>query len=90
MSIVVNSEERKAMKAMIVEMTHCLGRIEAEKEQMKDIASAAEDKFEIKKKFMNKMARTMFKHNYKDVRQESEHFELLYESIVGEAETEAN
>jgi len=82
MSIVVSPEDRKAMKAMIVEMTNCLERIDGEKEQMKDIADAAEEKFGIKKKFINKMARTMFKHNYADLQQESEHFEFLYEAVV--------
>jgi len=28
------------------------------------------------------MARTMFKHNYADLQQESEHFEFLYEAVV--------
>ena len=82
MSIVLSPEDRKALKSMIVEMTHCLERIDSEKEQMKEIAEAAEEKFEIKKKFINKMARTMYKHNYADLQQETEHFELLYETVV--------
>jgi len=82
MSIAVSPEDRKAMKSMIVEMTNCLERIEGEKEQMKDIAEAAEDKFGIKKKFVNKMARTMFKHSYADLQSENESFEFLYEAII--------
>jgi len=82
MTIVVNEADRKALKTMIVEMTHCLERIDGEKEQMKDIADAAEEKFEIKKKYINKMARTMYKHNYADLQQESEHFEYLYEAVI--------
>jgi len=82
MSIVVSTEDRKALKAMIVEMTNSLERIDGEKEHMKDIAEIAEDKFAIKKKFINKMARTMFKHNYADLQSENESFELLYESVV--------
>jgi len=82
MAIVVSEEDRKAMKAMIVEMTNCLERIEGEKEQMKEIAGEAEEKFKIKKKFVNKMAKTMFKHNYADLLQETEHFEFLYEAVV--------
>jgi len=82
MTIAINPDERKALKTMIVEMTHCLQRIDDEKEQMKDIAAAAEEKFEIKKKYINKMARTMYKHNYADLQQETEHFEYLYEAVV--------
>ncbi len=82
MSIVVNPEDRKALKSMIVEMTNSLERIDGEKEHMKDIAEAAEDKFSIKKKYINKMARTMFKHNYADLQSENESFELLYESVI--------
>lgn len=78
----VNEADRKALKSMIVEMTHCLERIDGEKEQMKDIAEAAEEKFSIKKKYISKMARTMYKHNYADLQQESEHFEFLYEAVV--------
>ena len=82
MTIVVNEADRKALKAVIVEMTRGLQRIEHEREQMKADAAAAEDKFGIKKKYINKMARTMFKHNYADLQQETEHFEYLYEAVV--------
>ncbi len=82
MTIVVSGDDRKKMKAMIVEMTNCLERMESEKEAMKDIADVAEDQFGIKKKYINKLARTMFKHNYADLRQETEHFEFLYEAVI--------
>lgn len=82
MTITVNAADRKKMKSMIVEMTNCLERIDSEKEAMKDIAELAEDQFGIKKKYINKMARTMFKHNYSDLRQETEHFEFLYEAVI--------
>ncbi len=82
MTIAINPDERKALKAMVVEMTNCLERIDGEKEQMKDVAEAAEDKFGIKKKFINKMARTMFTQSYADLQSENESFELLYESVI--------
>ena len=82
MTIVVSAADRKALKSVIVEMTRCLERIDGERKQMRDDAEAAEDKFGIKKKYINKMARTMFKHNYADLQQESEHFEFLYEAVV--------
>jgi len=82
MTIVVDPDDRRAMKAMIVEMTYCLQKIEDQREAMKDIATAAEEKFSIKKKFVNKMARTMFKHSYADLQSENESFELLYETVI--------
>jgi len=82
MSVTSNPEERKALKMMIVEMTNSLERIQAEKEHMKEIAEAAEEKFMIKKKFVNKMARTMFSHSYADLQSENESFEILYESVI--------
>ncbi len=82
MTNTLNPDDRKALKAVIVEMTNSLERIDQEKEQMKDIADAAEEKFEIKKKYINKMARTMFKSNYADLQSETEHFEYLYEAVI--------
>ena len=82
MTIVVNPDDRRAMKSMIVEITNSLERIDGEREQIKSIAEAAEEKFGIKKKFINKMARTMYKHSYADLQSENESFELLYESVI--------
>lgn len=80
--IPTDPEALRAMKSMVVEMTDCLQRIEGEKEQMKDIAEACEEKFGIQKKYMSKLARVMFKHNYTDLQSENEHFEFLYEAVM--------
>lgn len=80
--IPVDPEKRRKLKAMIVEMTNCHQRIDSEREQLKSIAELAEDEFSIKKKFINKVARTMYKHNYDDLQAENTHFEELYETIA--------
>lgn len=80
-TVVTNEKDRKELKQMIVEMTNCLSKIDGEREQMKEIAAATEDKFNIKKKVLNKLARTMYKHSYADVQEENDHFSFLYESI---------
>lgn len=80
--IPTNPADLQTMKSMVVEMTNCLQRIEDEKEQMKDIAEACEEKFGIQKKYMSKLARVMFKHNYSDLQTENEHFEYLYEAVM--------
>jgi len=77
-----NPADRKKMKTMLVEMTHCLQRADDERESMKEIAAEIESQFNISKKIANKLARTMFKHSYSDLQAENEHFEFLYESIV--------
>jgi pantothenate synthetase len=81
-NVQLNPEERKQLKTMLGEMTLCLQRIESEREQMKDIAAAVEDALQIKKKHVNKLARTMFKHDFDNLQQEQEEFEFLYESVV--------
>ena len=82
MDQVLNPKDMQALKVMIVEMTKCLQTIDGEREQMKEIAEAAEDKFGIKRKYINKVARVMFKHNYADLQSENEHFEDLYETVA--------
>ena len=78
----INPEDRKKLKAMIVEMTNVLSRIESEKEHMSEISDAVKEELGIQKKITNKLARTMFKNNYADLQSENEHFEFLYESLV--------
>ena len=81
-AIPTGEEERKKFKAMIVEMTNTLSRIDAEREHLKEIGTAAQDEFGIKKAMVNKIARTMYKQNYADIHAENEHFEHLYETIT--------
>jgi len=77
-----DQKKRQAMKSMIAEITNHLQLIDDERAKIKDIAEACEDKFDVKKKFINKMARVMYKHSYADVTSENEHFEILYENII--------
>lgn len=80
--IPAGNKERQEMKAMLAEMTNCMQRMDDEREQLKDIAKAVEEKFGIKTKIVRKLATTMYKHNYADVQAENEHFETLYETLV--------
>jgi len=74
--------ERAAVKAMLVEITNALARIDKEREAITEVCEAAEEKFEIKKKTVRKLATTMYKHAYADLKAENNHFELLYETLV--------
>ena len=77
-----NPADRQKLKSMLVEMTNCLQRMGDERESVKEIAALAEEEFGIKKKVVNKLARTMYNHNYADLQSENEHFEFLYETLV--------
>ncbi len=79
--VITNPDERKKLKAVIVEMTNCLEKIDQQREQLKVIAGVAEEEYKIKKKDLNKMARIMFKQNYSTFTAENEHFAHLYESV---------
>ena len=74
--------DRVALKNALTEMTHCMSRMDAERDAKKDIAATIKEKFEITPKNINKLAATMYKRNYTDLQQENEDFEELYEIIV--------
>lgn len=74
--------DRIKLKAMLAEITKCLQRIDDERQSVKEIAEAAQEQFDIKKKFVTKLAKTMYKHNYADLRAENEHFDELYETLI--------
>lgn len=74
--------DRAKLKAALVEMTNCFTRIEAERDACKEIADEIVRQFEIPKKIVNKLARTMHKRDYETLSAENEDFELLYETLV--------
>lgn len=80
--VFTNTVARQELKTMLSEMTRAMQRMDDEREHLKDIAKAAEEKFNIKTKIVRKLASTMYKHNYADWQQENEHFESLYETLV--------
>ena len=81
-NVPTSPKDIQALKIMISEMTYCLEKIDAQRDQAKAIAASAAEKFDIAKKTVNKMARTMYKASYADLCAENEHFEHLYESVI--------
>lgn len=75
--------DRQKLKMMISEITHCMSRIDLEKGSKSDIVNTIHEEFDLPKKFINKLASTMYKHNYDDLQAENSDFEMLYESIIG-------
>ncbi len=81
-NVPTSPKDVQTLKTMVSEMTYCLEKMDAQRDHMKDIAGQAAEKFELEKKTINKMARTMYKQSYSDLCAENEHFEELYESVI--------
>jgi len=82
MSLPSSPNDRQKLKLAIVEITNCMLRMDSERDAMKEIISEAASKYGVDKKMVRKIATTMYKHNYSDVQQENEEFELMYETLV--------
>lgn len=82
MTVPSNPNDRQKLKTMLTEMTHCLARMDGERDAKKEIAAAIKEQFALTPKLINKLAATMYKRNYSDLQQENEDFELLYETLV--------
>lgn len=82
MSLPSNPNDRQKLKMAIGEMTNCLLRIDSERDAMKEIIAEASKQYGVEKKMLRKIATTMYRHNYADVQQENEEFEILYETLV--------
>lgn len=82
MSLPSSPNDRQKLKLAIVEITNCLLRMDSERDAMKEIISEASSKYGVDKKMVRKIATTMYKHNYSDVQQENEDFELMYETLI--------
>lgn len=82
-NVLTNPEELKKFKQMLVTITHYLQIIEDQREAIKETISEAATTFSVDKAIIRKLANVMFKHNYADIQEENNHFELLYEALVG-------
>lgn len=82
----LNPTDKKILKDAIVEMSNCMLRIESEREAMGDIASDLSKKFGIKKPIINKVVKAHHKHQYAEMQMDNDHFEFVYESLMGSNE----
>jgi hypothetical protein len=78
-------EDRKKIKDALIEISSSLTRMEAERDLIKDILAEVEDKFELPKKYIRKLAKIYHKQNYAEIRQEQDDVETLYETVTGPA-----
>ncbi len=77
-----SATDRTKLKNMLTEITHCLARMDAEREAKKEIAAEIKKQFELPPKVINKLAGAMYKHNYSDLQEENDAFQDLYEILV--------
>lgn len=82
-NILVDPEELKKFKQTLVTITHYLQLMDDNREAIKETVEEAATLFSIDKKIIRKLSNVMFKHNYADIQEENNHFEMLYEALVG-------
>lgn len=77
-----NPADQKAIKDAVREASDSMVRIESEKEQIKTIVEMVSEKYELPKKFVNKLIRTYHKSTFDKEYQEQSDFQELYETII--------
>jgi len=82
-NIIIPSDEqsKKTIKDALAQISDSLTRIEAERDHIKDILQVVEDKVDIPKKYIRKMARIYHKQNMSEVKAENDDIETLYEVV---------
>ena len=78
--------DKQKVKAVLVEISNSMTRMDAEKEFIKDAVDAASKIHEIPKKTLTKMAKVFHKNNYAQELSSIEEFTTIYENIVGNAD----
>ena len=82
--IIVSAETKDGIFKALVAITHELSKQDESKNIAKGIAANAQSDYGIKTKYINRMAKVMYSKTFKNVQDEAETFESLYEVIVGE------
>lgn len=75
--------DRKKLQQMLGEVTALMGKMELLRGSKKDAIAAIHEEFDIPKKQLNKLARTLYKRNYHEIQQEEAEFTMLYEALSG-------
>jgi|TARA_R110000744_G_scaffold120740_2_gene224971 CBS-domain-containing membrane protein len=84
MSIIIPSSpaDRKTIKDAMTEISNSMVRIEGEKAYIKEAIEELNDKVDIDKKYLNKLARVYHKQTLAQATAEMEDLEALYESCL--------
>ena len=78
----LTEEERKVFRKAIMELNDSMTRIGAERELQKETINELNDKLDIDKKLIRRMAKAYFKANFKDEVQENTDFEEFYTTVM--------
>lgn len=83
MSVIIPSspEDRKNIANAIKEISNAMTRAEAERDHIKEILNDLEEKYEMPKKEMRKVARIYHKQNINEIKDEMSDIEDVYEII---------
>ena len=84
MSIIIPSSpnDRKTIKDAMTEISNSMVRIDSEKAYIKEAIEVLNDKVDIDKKYLNKLARVYHKQTLAQVTGEMEDLEALYGSCL--------
>jgi len=79
--IPTNPADLKALKDAAQEYSDSMTRIESEREQCRSIVETMEEKFEVPRKYLNRMFRQYHKNEYDKEFQENADYSELYEKV---------
>lgn len=77
-----NPADIKSIKDAMREISDCYLRMDAEKDQVKEIISMIEEKYELPKKFVTKMAKMYHKSTFDKEVADHDDLTALYETIM--------
>lgn len=81
-NVIADPKELAKFKQVLVAITRDFQIIDDRKEAIKETVAEAATLYSVDKKLIRKLASVMYKHNYADIQEENEHFELLYETLI--------
>jgi ribosome-binding protein aMBF1 (putative translation factor) len=81
-NILNDPEQRKKFKSALSTVTHYLQQIDDQREGMKETVAELSAEYGVDKKIINKLAKTMFNHDYGTRLEEEQHFQILYETVI--------
>lgn len=77
-----SKSDREKIKKILHEISGQYQMIDDRKSAVKDMVDVLHEEFNIPKKIINKLAKTIHKNDYDDVSHETSLFEIIFEGIV--------
>lgn len=77
-----SQQQKVAIKSCLQEISNSLTRMEAERENIKEIVNRMAQEFEMNKRISRKLARIFHKRNIEEERAEQEEINTTYDAVV--------